>query len=538
MRTFFDLLRALNPPRQGRTWAYVPYDQLSDQIGMLAEIPPEKAGIVLVESRWKANQRPYHKQKLALLLSSQRHFALEQAARGVAIRYVTGEDDYASLIRRVAVELGSLQMMEPAERELRLLLEPLVQEGMLNLRSHDGWLTTEEDFRAASSGKKSWRMDYFYRYIRRRYGWLMTPDGKPEGGKWSLDAENRRPWKGEPPAPEPPRFDVDSVTAEVVRSIEDDFAHHPGQVQADRIPATLSDVETVWKWTMDQCMEHFGPYEDAMSTRSVQLFHGRLSGLINLHRLLPRRVLSDAMAMSLPLNSKEGFVRQLGGWREYVRHVHRETDGFRHVPDGLSGRTRPSSGHSPGLQATLPLPPVFWEGASGLHCLDHVVKEVWEEGYSHHINRLMILSNWATLLGIDPEAVSDWFWVAFEDAYDWVVEPNVLGMGTHATGDLMVTKPYVSGSAYVNKMSDYCASCSFHPKKTCPMTSLYWNFLDRNQEALASNPRMHIPMASLRRRSTERKAEDAVISGQVIQFLGRGESLTPESFTSHEDESE
>ena len=160
-------------------------------------------------------------------------------------------------------------------------------------------------------------------------------------------------------------------------------------------------------------------------------------------------------------------------------------------------------------------------------CLDHVVSEVWAEGYSHHINRLMVLANWATLLGVDAEAVSDWFWVAFEDAYDWVVEPNVLGMGTYAVGDLMVTKPYVSGSAYVNKMSDYCKSCAFDPKSTCPMTSLYWNFLSKNEAVLSGNPRMRIVMSALRKRASERRVRDRELSGRVMEMLDDGVELTP-----------
>lgn len=533
MHVFFERLKEMNTSASGRTWAYIAYDQLSDGIGLLAQLPPSEAGIVLIESRWKPRRRPYHKQKLALVLASQRHFALEQAARGVSVRYVVGDGDYAQLLRPVVQDLGPLEVMQPAERELREVLRPLVEEDLLKVRPHDGWLTSEEDFRAATKDRKTWRMDAFYRHTRRQHGWLMSPEGKPEGGKWSHDADNRKPWKGEPRAPEPPIFEVDAVTAEVVQMVERDFSGHPGRVQADRIPARAADVETVWRWTKEQCMEHFGPYEDAMSVSSVQLFHGRLSGLINLHRLLPRRLVEDVLAMPLPINSKEGFVRQLGGWREFVRHVHRETDGFREVPDGVSGVVRTESGSV--LDAQRRLPAVYWDGASGFNCLDHVVQEVWSEGYSHHINRLMVLANWGTLLGVSPEQLSDWFWVAFEDAYDWVVEPNVLGMGTYAVGDLMVTKPYISGSAYINKMSDYCKGCSFHPKTTCPMTSLYWDFLRRNEGALASNPRMGIPLAALRRRTVEKQTQDAVVTERVFEGLGRGERLTPACFASRPD---
>ncbi len=516
---FLQRLRAHPNDEAGRRWAYIPYDQLSGDIGLLAECQARDVGIVLVESVWKPNQRPYHKQKLALLLASQRHFALEQAERGVAIRYLMGSGDYASQLDAVVETLGPLVVMEPAERELRVQLQPLVDAGRLVVRPHDGWLTTPADFKAAMQGKARWRMDTFYRFIRKRYGWLLDDHGKPVGGKWRHDADNRQPWHGDPVAPDPPRFDVDDITAEVVAMIETTFADHPGRIQGDRIPATLADVEAVWRWTKERCMEHFGPYEDAMTTRSVQLFHGRLSGLLNLHRLSPRRVVEEVLAMDLPINSKEGFVRQVTGWREFVRHVHQQTDGFRILPDGITATT---------LAANRPVPDVYWEGGSGLHCLDHVVTEVWTEAYSHHINRLMVLANWGTLLGISPQALSDWFWVAFEDAYDWVVEPNVIGMGTYGVGELMVTKPYVSGSAYINKMSDYCGQCAFNPKTNCPMTHLYWNFLARNKDALADNPRMRIVMASLRRRAPERVATDERIFQHVVEALEEGRSLHPD----------
>ncbi len=494
-------LRAASPSWGPRTWAFVAYDQLNSDLGLLASLPPEEVGIVLVESTWKASQRLVHKQKLGLILTAQRHFALEQAERGVAVRYIFTGRPYDEVLRGVADELGPLHCVVAAERELRQLLMPLVNEGLLVEHQHGGWLTTRKDFAAAMRGKKRWRMDGFYRYIRRRYDILMDDTGHPIGGKLSHDADNRLPWRGEPPAPEPPVFPVDDITAEVVTLIEERFSHHPGQLRPERLAARLDDVERLWKWTQAHCLTLFGPYEDAMSTRSTQLFHGRLSGLINLHRLLPRRLLDDVLSLNLPINSKEGFVRQLLGWREFVRHVHAETDGLRVLPASMPSGTHAMVRSEPALNAAEPLPPVYWSGDSGLNCLDHVVQEVWREGYSHHINRLMVLANWGTLLGIDPEALSDWFWVAFEDAFDWVVEPNVLGMGTYALGDLMVTKPYISGSAYISKMSDYCDTCQFHPKKTCPMTHLYWSFLQRNEAVLSGNPRMSIVMAALRKRS-------------------------------------
>jgi deoxyribodipyrimidine photolyase-related protein len=289
-----------------------------------------------------------------------------------------------------------------------------------------------------------------------------------------------------------------------------------------------------------------------MSSSSTGLFHTRTSALINLHRLLPADVVNDAIHAQAPIASIEGFVRQVLGWREYVRHVHESTDGFRRLPgvdieiratpgdggyarwEGKPWKTRSEPNEIDGgaapthLGAENPLPPVFWGQRSGLACLDRVVEEVWSTGYGHHIQRLMVFANIATLLDCTPRELTDWFWVAFTDAFDWVVEPNVLGMGSYAVGDLMTTKPYVSGAAYINRMSDYCDGCRFDPGKNCPITNLYWAFLDRHSAVLQSNPRMRLPLASLRKRRQEKRANDQAVYSYVTRTLADGEELTVE----------
>jgi deoxyribodipyrimidine photolyase-related protein len=358
-------------------------------------------------------------------------------------------------------------------------------------------------------------MDRFYRHVRRRTGLLME-DGKPEGGKWSFDPENRRPWPGDPEPPEPPRFPRDPIKEEVGRLVEERFAAHPGRLDLDSLPATAEDARTLWRRAREECLANFGPYEDAMTTRSSGLFHTRISALLNLHRLLPEEVVRDAAGAEAPLASREGFVRQVLGWREFVRHVHRETDGFRSLdPDGAPSH----------LGARGRLPPAYWGTPSGLRCLDRVVGEVWEEGYSHHITRLMVLGNLATLLDVSPRELTDWFWVAYTDAYDWVVEPNVLGMATFGAGDLMTTKPYVSGAPYIHRMSDYCGECAFDPKRDCPVTRLYWAFLSRHEEALAGNPRMRPVMSTLRKRSREKRTADSEVFERTRRRLLAGQRL-------------
>ncbi|UCH35319.1 MAG: cryptochrome/photolyase family protein [Armatimonadota bacterium] len=550
MSAFRCLLAERQLDSRGRRWLFVPYDQLSDRIGPLAREDPRRLGVVLVENPWKASRRPYHKQKLALIVANLRHFALEQAARGVAVRHVVTRSLYRDALRPLIVELGPVRAMTPAERELRVDLQPLADAGGVELIEHEGWLTSSDQFHTSQRRGPPWRMDAFYRHVRRMTGILMS-GSKPEGGKLSFDAENRLPWKGAPQAPEPPTFASDPVKREVAELIESAFGHHPGRLDMDHLPATAADAETLWSWAKRECLPTFGPYEDAMSFSSSGLFHTRISALLNLHRLLPAEVVADVLGLDVPLASKEGFVRQVLGWREFVRHVHLATDGFRDLPEGSppvasspgdGGYRRwagapwprtalpgePDGGAVPSaLGGDTALPPAFWGIASGLACLDCVVSDVWREGWSHHITRLTVLSNLAALLDISPREITDWFWAAYTDAYDWVVEPNVLGMGTYAVGDVITTKPYVTGAAYINRMSDYCKRCGFDPKGDCPFTDLYWAFLARHDEALRRNPRMRMPLAAMRKRSQSQHRRDARVFESLRDALLGGAHLSP-----------
>ena len=571
MSGFFEQLDAETLQHGGdvEDWVYVPYDQLTDEIGPLSRLDPETTGIVLVETSWKGDRRPYHRQKLAITLANQRHFALEQARRGFAVQYIVDTRRYGLVLAQAIDELGPLTTMEPAERELRADISELRESGDLEVLPHDGWLTTPEQFRE-SQDEPPWRMDKFYRHVRRDTGILME-DGSPVGGKYSLDIENRESWSGEPDAPEPPTFELDDVTADVGEMIATDFGVHPGKLNLERVPATSEDCEAAWEWALSECMEHFGPYEDAMSHESRSIFHTRIAPILNLHRITPKRVVEDVVELDIPLNSKEGFIRQVLGWREFMHHVHRETDGFRDMPEGFDRFDAIETGEAPGdggwerwsgkewprpkaetvredppeldggalpsyLSADTPLPPAYWGEPSGLRCLDWTVEAVMEEGWTHHIPRLMVLSNIATLLDVDPRELTDWFWVAFADAFDWVVEPNVLGMGSFGLGDLFVTKPYVSGSNYIDKMSDFCADCRFDPADNCPLKRLYWAFLERHEDKLADNNRMNMVMASMRKRSDATKQRDRRIFEQVRETLLDGEELTPEDLTTPDDD--
>ena len=535
--------------RSVRRWVFVAPDQLHLQLGALRATDPATTGVVLLESREWLSRRPYHRMRVAVILLNQRNFAVELVKAGFEVDYRIGDEPMVDMLGAAHKAHGTLHATEWAEREMRAEFEPLRKAGALQVVPHDGWVTLASDFEGCRRGTQ-WSMDAFYRAVRKRTGILMEPDGTPAGGQFSFDVDNRKPWKGKPSAPAPPRFDMDPMRMEVQQCIERTFAKHPGELDMQAIAGTHAECEAMWTWAMTHCLEHFGPYEDAMSVRSSGLFHSRMSPLMNFGRMPALRMVKDVLAMQLPIASKEGFIRQVIGWREFVRWVHLATDGFRdawpvaaHPGDGgfagWSGARWSTAGSSPegvdgGAQPHVlgdgtPLPPAFWGAASGMHCLDRVVADVWREGWSHHITRLMVLGNLGTLLDVQPRALADWFWVAYMDAWDWVVEPNVLAMATYGTGGVMTTKPYVAGSAYIDRMSDYCQGCAFKPDRDCPITPMYWAFLGRHAEKLQANPRMKLVMAAWRKRSSEQKARDQATFVHVRDVLVKGQRLVPQT---------
>ena len=548
--------RASSAPGEGAAVLVLP-DQLTRAVGPLAHMEPGTHEVLLVESREWLSRRPYHVQRVALILAHMRAFAEELATDGHRVCIVRGDDSMAELLRARGAGPAGVPMiaMEPAEREMRAELAPLVSEGALRWVPNETFLTSREEF-LASAGRP-WKMESFYRAVRKRTGILMDDDGAPVGGKLSFDAENRKPWKGSPAAPVLPRFESPSeqisreIRAAVRTDIAERFAHHPGTLDIDALPVTRREVDKFWSWAKAECLPHFGPWEDAMSTRSRGLFHTRISPLLNIGRILARTLVNDALAMDLPLQCAEGFVRQVIGWREFVRHVHGETDGFRiggfardgepqdapgdggyarwagkpwrvhaPAPEGVDGGGRPAA-----FGQRTPLPPAYWGATSGMRCLDTVVADVWAESWSHHITRLMVLGNVATLLDVSPRDIADWFWVAYADAWDWVVEPNVMGMATFGAGGIMTTKPYVCGGAYIDRMSDYCKGCAFDPSSDCPVTSLYWAYLGRHESQLDSNPRMWVVLNSMRKRAPDRRSADADRFVAVRDMLVRGERI-------------
>lgn len=500
-----------------KRWYFVCYDQLNHDQYPWANFPRKDTGLILIESMTKGKSLNYHKQKLGLLLSNMRHFALEAEDLGHPVRYCFTEGNYHDTLENLVEELGPINLVQPAERTMRIEIEPLVQVGKLLIQKNQSWLTERDWFVETVGTKPPFRMDKFYQRVRKETGILMV-DGKPVGGKYSFDHENRNPWKGEPKTQTELIFEIDEIDEKVMKLIESEFSTHPGSCDLTRVPTTLGQHQIALDWAMNN-MQYFGPFEDAMSSKSRYLFHSKLAISVNLGRLSPKEIVESALATNAPLNSIEGFYRQMI-WREYVKHVHDVTDGFRTLEVYDESSNQPNF-----LEQNNPLPPAYWGSKTGMNCLDSVIESVLDEGWTHHIPRLMILSNFASLLDVNPRELTTWFHEAFIDAYDWVVEPNVLGMGTYSLGSAMMTKPYVSGTPYINKMSDYCNSCKFNPKKDCRVSNLYWAFLERHKDSFEGNIRMSMPLRNLARRSDEKKAEDAIAYHEILSTLSAGKEF-------------
>lgn len=542
----------------GRQWVFIPYDRLNDRLSMLADRPD--AGLILIESHAKGRNRPYHRKKVILVLSSQRHFALEQLAKGRQVIYLNAPESFGEQLRSAQDRFGipTILTSPPAERELRKDLEAAEAQGLrLHYEPDSAWLSTQGDwdhvFGKAGRGRQ-YLMERFYRHMRQTSRLLMEPDGSFSGGKLSFDEQNRERYRGQVPVPDRPSFPPDAITVEVMEMIDRLTPDTLGSADGFDLPVTADDVATLWGFVLRRLLPFFGPYEDAMHSDEPVLFHSAMSALLNLSRLLPGELVHEVegqyKAGRIPLASAEGFIRQVLGWREFVRHLHTATDGFRTLqqrPDPASNRAANQYSHmlvkeinpaAPDLPATpsaleahLPLPPVYWGQRSGMFCMDIVVAQVMATGWSHHITRLMILSNLAVLCGFSPRELTDWFWVSYIDAYDWVVETNVLGMATFADGGLTATKPYVSGAAYINRMSNYCGKCALDPKKStgpgsCPFTSLYWSFLERHSDLLASNQRMRMPYSTLNKKAARERVALRDRAEQAIEQLQRGEVIT------------
>lgn len=485
-----------------------------------AEQGAPRAGlrVVLVESASRAARLPYQRKKLVLLFSAMRHYAAELRAEGCSVDILRAGSAVEGLRRHVAEwQPARLFTMAAAEYRGRLLqtdrLEALL--GVpVSVLPNTQFLGGRFD--PAPAGKKV-IMETFYRAMRRHFGLLMDGD-TPAGGRWNFDAENRRPMpRGGLSAPPPPTFTPDATTRAAMDEVAQ-MAHATGTVDGFDLAVTRAQAEAAFEEFLARRLANFGPYEDAMSSHDGVLFHSLLSPYMNLGLLDPLEMVQRAeveyRAGRAPLASVEGFIRQIAGWREYIYWHY-----WRQMPGLL---------HANGWRAVRPLPRFYWDGATEMACLRTVIGRVLDTGYSHHIERLMLLCNFAMLAGIEPQAVHEWFLAAYVDAYEWVVAPNVIGMGLNADGGQTATKPYVASANYINKMSDHCAACRFRPDRrtgpdACPFNFLYWSFLVRHEAKLRANPRLGPAVLGLSRLGTD---ERAAVTAEADAFLAALEPYT------------
>jgi deoxyribodipyrimidine photolyase-related protein len=461
-------------------------DQLSLDLASLGSVGPAEAVVLMMEVSGEAGAPRHHQKKIGFLFSAMRHHAEALRAAGWRVDYVAIDD--AENSQTLTGEVARAVARHKASRVVsveggcwRLLAE---QKTWGEVLADDRFLVSRDWFADWAAGRKRLLMEDFYRLIRKRTGLLM--DGaEPAGGQWNFDAENRKPPAKGMAYPPAPQFAADAVTEEVLTLVAQRFGNHFGDLRPFALAVTRAQaLECLSDFTRTR-LAQFGDYQDAMVAGEDGMFHSQLSALINCGLLGPLEVCEAAEAAwkagTAPLNAVEGFIRQIIGWREYVRGIH-----------WIAGPDYEARNH---LGATRALPDFYWTGDTDMRCLAEAVRATKQHAHAHHIQRLMVLANFALLAGIDPAQVSEWFLIVYADAYEWVETPNVIGMGLFADGGLMASKPYAAGGAYINRMSDYCRGCVHDVKMrtgpgACPFNSLYWDFLERNREILGKNHRL------------------------------------------------
>lgn len=498
-------------------------DQLSHSLASLKGRSRSDTVVLMMEVQEEAQYVRHHKQKIALVLAAMRHFAAELTASGWTVDYVRLDDEGNSgtfpgeLTRAVARHSPhAIVMVEPGEWRVRSAIDDGLSnfDGSMEFLEDDRFLCSISDFKHWADGRSALVMEYFYRDMRRRTGLLMTADGTPIGGKWNFDDQNRAPPGKGQAYPAPMRFLPDAVTREVIALVEERFPDHFGQLSGFALPVTAEEAERALTHFVGRALAHFGTYQDAMVTGEDLLFHSWLSPALNLGLLTAGQVTAAAVAAyeagRVPLNAAEGFIRQVIGWREYVR--------------GYYWLEMPGVAHANALGAERPLPGFYWTGETDMHCLAEAVRNTRDNAYAHHIQRLMVLGNFAMLAGVRPQKIGEWFLAVYADAYEWVELPNVIGMSQYADGGRLGTKPYAGGGAYINRMSDYCGRCPYDVKlKTgkgaCPFNALYWDFLARHEHRFRSNRRLANIYASWDRMGPERQEAYRRSAGEFLAGL-------------------
>ena len=440
--------------------------------------------------------------------------------RGFEVIYRRYEEGVASLFDAVAAVVktrGAHAVTVTAPGEYRLLVAMQAWEAQLGvpvvLREDTRFLASTEDFARWARGRRQLRMEYFYRDMRRRYGLLLDADGEPEGGQWNYDAENRSGWRGGETIPDRPAAVLDDTTREVIHLVRTHFPDNPGDLDAFRLAVTADDARAHFDWFCEHALDRFGTYQDALAEESPWLFHALVSMYLNIGLLEPLAVCQQVEQAwrdgRCSLAAAEGFIRQVLGWREYVR--------------GIYWHAMPAYAERNTFGADRPLPAWFWSGDTRMRCLSQALRQTLDHGYAHHIQRLMVIGNFALLAGLDVEAVCAWYLAVYVDAFEWVELPNTRGMALHADSGLMASKPYAASGKYIQRQGNHCTACRYDPKLTtgegaCPYNSLYWHFIDRHEDYLRRNARMGLIVGGWQKRDD---AERAAIVAWGDQLLAR-----------------
>jgi deoxyribodipyrimidine photolyase-related protein len=485
-------------------------DQLSRSIATLRDADKINDIVLMAEVGGESTIVGFHKQKLVLIYSAMRHFARELRDEGFRVDYICLDAD-----GNTQSLLGELERAcrRHAARQV-VVTEPgawRVRDGMntwstvagcpVEIREDTRFLCSHQRFRQWAEGRKELRMEFFYREMRRFTGLLMAGT-QPEGGQWNFDADNREPIPDTKRLPERLRFAPDSTTSAVVELVQERYSQNFGDLEPFGWAVTREDALTALDHFIAACLPSFGQFQDAMQADEPFLFHAIVSPYLNIGLLLPDEVCAAAERAyyegSAPLNAVEGFIRQILGWREYVRGIY-----WLRMPDYAASNA---------LNAERDLPWFYWSGVTDMHCMAQAIAATRRHAYAHHIQRLMITGNFALLAGFKPAQVEEWYLAVYIDAYDWVELPNTHGMALFADGGLMASKPYAASGAYINRMSNYCGSCRYKPSlksgpEACPFNYLYWNFLIENRTALETNPRLRMPYRNLGRTDTERQQQ-------------------------------
>ncbi len=503
-------------------------DQLSQSISSLKDADMDTDVILMCELRTEATYVKHHKKKIAFLFSAMRHFAADLQDQGYTVRYTRYDDpdnsgSFLGEVKRALADTGATDVVATYPAEYRLTSEfdtwADTLDVPLELRADDRFLCSTSDFAAWAEGRKQLRMEYFYREMRRKFSVLM--DGSdPVGGQWNYDAENRKPPKDGLKVPEPKGFEPDNITKDVLTLVEAEFSDHFGDLQPFPFAVTrIQAIEVLDDFITDR-LPQFGDFQDAMIEGEPWMFHSHISFYLNCGLLDPLECIQKAEAAyhagNAPLNAVEGFIRQILGWREYVRGIY-----WLKMPDYKSQNA---------LNATRALPDFFWTADTQMNCLRQCVSETKTNAYAHHIQRLMVLGNFALIAGLHPDEVNEWYLLVYADAYEWVELPNVSGMILFADDGMLASKPYAASGAYINRMSNYCKSCRYKVSKkngpdACPFNYLYWDFLERNGEKLRGNPRMGLIYKNLHRMSDEKRAAVRDDSQRFFRALDANEKV-------------